>query len=221
MLISFIIPIFNREKVIRRCISSIYKSFENNINSFEIIIIDDGSTDKSVKIVKDYILDKKIRCKIILNKINKGSNISRNNGLINSDGEWCVLLDSDDELFINSTKLINYFNAYNNNYFLSFRCVNKNYDLVGHKQENIQEFNYEKYENNNEKMFEKLDCINIKKLNSNEIKIFDENIYLGCDFLSWSRFLKKNRKNIIINEIGRIYYEGASNQITKKSKKIK
>lgn len=73
--VSVIIPMYNNEKFIRECLNSVINQTYNNL---EIIIIDDASKDKSVKIVKE-IDDKRI--KIIELNENKGATIARNTGI--------------------------------------------------------------------------------------------------------------------------------------------
>ncbi len=90
-LISIIIPIYNAEKYIYQCISSILKQTWKHI---EIILINDGSTDKSLEICQqlqqqDYRL-------IIINQENKGASIARLEGIKNSHGEYLIFVDSDD-----------------------------------------------------------------------------------------------------------------------------
>ena len=89
--ISVIIPIFNNENYISECLNSVIKQSLKNI---EIICIDDGSTDKSLKILKKFKnIDKRI--KIILQN-NKGPGIARNIGINASKGKYIAFLDSDD-----------------------------------------------------------------------------------------------------------------------------
>ena len=87
---SIIIPIFNSEKYISKCINSI---IQQNYKNWEIIIIDNNSTDRSIKIVKSF-KNKKIR----IFKINNKGIIakSRNLGIKKSKGNWIAFLDSDD-----------------------------------------------------------------------------------------------------------------------------
>ncbi len=90
-MISIIIPLYNQEKYIIRCISSILlQSYEN----FEIIIVNDGSSDNSVDLVKS-ISDRRVR---LINKKNGGVSSARNKGLENANGKWIMFLDADDEL---------------------------------------------------------------------------------------------------------------------------
>jgi glycosyltransferase involved in cell wall biosynthesis len=90
-LISVIIPIFNSGKYISSCLNSVINQTFKNI---EIICIDDGSKDKSLKIVENYSkLDERI---IIISQKNKGSGIARNKGIKKSKGKYIAFMDSDD-----------------------------------------------------------------------------------------------------------------------------
>lgn len=92
-LISIIIPVYNCEKYLDRCIKSILKQ---NYSNFEIILVDDGSTDKSGKICDYY---KKNHNNIyVIHKKNTGQSDSRNIGTKFSKGNLIMYIDSDDEL---------------------------------------------------------------------------------------------------------------------------
>ena len=90
--ISFISPVFNKDKYIRPLITSIQHQY---INEFEIIFIDDCSTDDSIKIINDFSIHDK-RIKLIKNKENKGTLYSRVQGALHSKGEYIIFIDSDD-----------------------------------------------------------------------------------------------------------------------------
>ncbi|MGG3943991.1 glycosyltransferase family A protein [Peribacillus psychrosaccharolyticus] len=83
-------PVYNRENYLRDSIESI---LNQNLSDFEFLIIDDGSTDNSVKIIESY-QDNRIR--LLKNKINKGIAFTRNRGLEESNGKYILTLDSDD-----------------------------------------------------------------------------------------------------------------------------
>lgn len=90
--VSVIIPVYNVEKYIERCLENI--CMVKNI-SIEIICVDDASTDSSLALIKKYAKkDKRIR--IFGNKINKGQSHARNIGLSNARGKYIFFLDSDD-----------------------------------------------------------------------------------------------------------------------------
>ena len=89
--ISVIIPIYNCEKYIKECLSSL---IEQTFKNFEIICINDGSTDNTLKILKEFKkLDNRI---FIFNQNNTGPGIARNVGMNKSKGEYLIFLDSDD-----------------------------------------------------------------------------------------------------------------------------
>lgn len=88
--ISIIIPLYNAKKFIKRAISSI--NISNNYK-YEIIIIDDASTDDSLEIVKEI---KDYNIKIITNSENKGVSYSRNLGIKIANGTYIAFLDADD-----------------------------------------------------------------------------------------------------------------------------
>ena len=90
--LSIVIPMFNTEEYIERCIRSIQSQSYKDI---EIIIIDDASTDRSVEIVKNLQKDD-ARIILLQNNENSGSGISRNKGISIATGEYITFIDSDD-----------------------------------------------------------------------------------------------------------------------------
>lgn len=89
--VSIIVPVYNGEKYLRRCISSLVQQMHKNI---EIIIVNDGSTDKTLSIIMKYVENDK-RC-IIINQKNQGVTIARKEGLRRATGDFVVFVDSDD-----------------------------------------------------------------------------------------------------------------------------
>lgn len=113
MKFSFIIPVYNGERYLKKCIDSI---LEQNFLNTEIIIINDGSTDNTDKIINSaYHSDKRVIYKRIKNS---GVSAARNIGIENSTGEYILFVDSDD--WIEKDLLI----ALNN------LLEQKNYDLI-------------------------------------------------------------------------------------------
>ncbi len=95
--ISIIIPIYNVEHVVSRCIDSV---LTQSYCDFECILVNDGSTDKSGIICDEYARkDSRIK---VFHKINGGVGSARNYGLNSALGEWIVFVDGDDELLPNS-----------------------------------------------------------------------------------------------------------------------
>lgn len=91
--ISIIVPVFNVENYLHRCIDSILnQSFKN----FELLLIDDGSKDNSGNICNEYA-EKDSRIKVF-HKENGGVSSARNIGLDHAVGEWVAFVDADDEV---------------------------------------------------------------------------------------------------------------------------
>ncbi len=97
--ISIIIPMYNSETFLKKCLDSV---IVQTMKSFEIIIIDDKSTDRSLKIANEYT-DKFNYIKIVNLQKNNGVSFARNIGLEHARGEYIFFLDSDD--FIESNFL--------------------------------------------------------------------------------------------------------------------
>lgn len=94
--VSVIVPIYNSEKYIERCVRSL---FEQTLNDIEYVFIDDCSRDNSISIIKNIVSDypeRKSQIKLIRNEKNKGVAKSRIIGLENSNGKYFIFCDSDD-----------------------------------------------------------------------------------------------------------------------------
>lgn len=93
MLITVIIPIFNSEKYLEECLNSV---LSQTYEELEIILINDGSTDKSKNIAEDFVRrDKRVS---LFNKENGGQASARNLGLDKANGEYIAFVDSDDTI---------------------------------------------------------------------------------------------------------------------------
>lgn len=89
--ISIIVPVYNGEKTLDKCIKSI---LNQTYEDFELILVNDGSIDNSLKICEKYALnDKRIK---IISQENKGIVSARKKGIENSTGEYIIFVDSDD-----------------------------------------------------------------------------------------------------------------------------
>lgn len=91
--ISIIIPVYNTQKYLKRCLDSINKQTYQN---YEVILVDDGSTDNSLNICREYAkLDQRY---IVISKKNSGVSDSRNIGINEATGKYITFIDSDDDL---------------------------------------------------------------------------------------------------------------------------
>lgn len=108
-LVSIIVPIFNSELYLDKCIKSIVNQTYKDI---QIILVNDGSTDGSLDICKKYSsIDDRV---LIINKINEGVSVARNTGIENSMGDYILFVDSDDWLETDMIlDLIKYQDSYN------------------------------------------------------------------------------------------------------------
>lgn len=120
--VSIIIPVYNAEKTIEKCISSILKQ---TYKDYELLLIDDGSTDNSLKVIKKYSKYKNIR---ILNQENHGVAYTRNRGIKEATGDYIMFIDNDD--FIDSDYIEQHITA----------ILKENSDIVisGYRRINIE-----------------------------------------------------------------------------------
>ena len=102
-LISIIIPVYNVEKYIRPCLESVFRqNLEESI--FEVIIVNDGTQDRSMEIIQD-IINQHPNISVI-NQENLSLSVARNNGMAKAKGEYILMPDSDDLLIDNSLSLL-------------------------------------------------------------------------------------------------------------------
>lgn len=95
--ISVVIPVYNAEKYLGECIDSVLAQL---FADFEVVIVDDGSTDSSSDIVNAYASrDKRVR---YIRQTNAGPSAARNTGIDAAEGDWLVFVDSDDTLMPNA-----------------------------------------------------------------------------------------------------------------------
>lgn len=94
--LSIIIPCYNVENYIEDCLNSIKKQLTNF--TYEIIIIDDKSTDNSLNIIKNYIKKNKMNIKLLVNEENYGAGYSRNRAIKEAKYEYISFIDADDYL---------------------------------------------------------------------------------------------------------------------------
>ena len=119
--VSIIVPVYKVEAYLHRCIDSI---FAQTFTDWELLLIDDGSPDRSGEICDEYAQkDKRIR---VFHKKNGGVSSARNFGLNNACGDWTTFVDSDD--FLDSTslsKMLDLTNHYDSDLFcFNFRISN-------------------------------------------------------------------------------------------------
>lgn len=128
---SIIIPVYNNEEWLESLFKSIY---EQTFKDYEVIIVDDMSTDNGIEIIKKYahkFIDNNIRCEVIRNKSKRLSGGSRNVGILKASGEYVLCIDCDDWLYNNQVledidKKLNGEDIM----FLDYIAHQKDYDLL-------------------------------------------------------------------------------------------
>lgn len=95
-MVSIIIPCYNAEKTIKKCLDSVINQTYKNI---EIIVINDGSVDRTNEIIKPFLIDERIK---YYNRTNHGIGKTRNFGIKEASGKYITFLDSDDYLVENA-----------------------------------------------------------------------------------------------------------------------
>ena len=129
--ISVIIPVYNTEKYLHQCLDSVVNQ---TLKELEIICVDDGSTDSSLEILKEYA-QKDNRFTILTQK-NLHAGVARNAGLTVAKGEYVHFLDSDDYLYSNVYKKL-------------YNClVDNNLDLIKFKAKIFDNATYENQSHN-------------------------------------------------------------------------
>lgn len=91
-LISIIVPVYNAERFIEQTINTVLRQ---TYKKWELILVDDKSTDNSIKIINKYIQENN-NIKLIQNENNSGAAVSRNKGIDAAKGEYIAFLDADD-----------------------------------------------------------------------------------------------------------------------------
>lgn len=184
--ISVVVPIYNVEKYLEKCLDSI---LEQTYKNLEIILVDDGSPDKCGEICEKYHQkDERI---IVIHQENKGLSGARNTGLEKSTGKYICFIDSDDYINKNMIEIL-----YNN-----LIETNSDISICGFKQVNEND----KIKRNNN-LIEK----NIKVLDKE--KCLKELIYhkYQLDIVTWNKLYKKALFNNIRFPEGKIYEDFAT-----------
>ena len=117
MKVSIIIPAYNVQNEIGRCLKSMINQVYKNI---EIIVIDDASTDNTRNIIKKYA-ENDNRIIPFYQTINKGVSAARNTGLMAATGDYIIFVDSDDEMIPSAIRrLVDVANKYNSDFVDSY-----------------------------------------------------------------------------------------------------
>lgn len=223
-LITIVVPIYNVEKYLDRCVTSILGQTYNNI---EVILVDDGSQDASSKICDSYDDDRVV----VIHKINGGLGSARNAGIDASRGKYITFIDGDDEISPDHIM----------NLYMALRGNNADTCLCGHtkvrENSRIEHHNFLM-----NKTFEGPDIIKkvlprmtgnmpdkndkiemsvcmalfsndiIKK---NELRFVSERDFISEDLIFDFDYYPKTQRIVISDDVGYYYYDNAGSLTTK------
>jgi glycosyltransferase involved in cell wall biosynthesis len=191
-LISIVIPLYNKEHEVERAINSV---LSQTFSNFEIIVVNDGSTDKGPDLVR-VIKDRRIK---LIDQYNSGVSVARNRGIAESSAELIAFLDADDEWRPNFLETIMYLKekypsccAYATGY-LYFDGSSYQAPLLKGLPENFKEgilFNYFEIAYRSDPPL----CsssVAVKRNAINNIGGFPLNIKAGEDLLTWARLASR------------------------------
>lgn len=175
-LISVVVSIYNVEKYLRKCIETIINQTYNNI---EIILVNDGSTDNSLKICDEYkVKDARIS---IINKKNGGLSDARNTGLKSAKGKYICFIDADD--------------------YINEKYIEELYKLIIENNAQIAVCNFEKVDENEK-------CIFKNDITTNQFSGKEALEYLNGDNFSvvaWDKLYDINLFKNIKYPVGKIH----------------
>lgn len=104
MKLSIVVPIYNVEQYIRKCLRSIINQEENLFKVIEVILVNDGTKDKSVEQIQDLV--NQYDNIVLLNQENQGLSVARNNGMKQAKGDYVWFVDSDDWISKDALKIL-------------------------------------------------------------------------------------------------------------------
>lgn len=201
--LSVVIPLFNKEKSISRAIDSVFKQTFKN---FELIIVNDGSTDNSLYFV-EKIKDERIK---IINKKNGGVSSARNVGIENAHTEWICFLDADDYWTPNHLEVINDLRCKYPYAQLYSTVTQENSEKGLRYIQNSLPDNFEGYVNNYFFLAIKgtlftSSSVCVKKASFEAVGLFDTSLKHGEDLDMWFRLMKQY--TAVIKKIGTSVYD--------------
>ncbi len=205
MKISVVIPTYNREQTLKRAIDSV---LAQRLQASEIIVVDDGSTDNSFSVLKEYPQVK------VVSQANKGVSAARNTGIACSSNEWMAFLDSDDEWHVDKLLVQADYHKTNPQYKLSYT----NEKWLRHNKE--MKIPKRHIKQKNPSFLSSLkhcqigpSTVVMHKSVIEDIGLFDEEMEVCEDYDLWLRILKSYEIPLIEDELT-IKHAGREDQLS-------
>lgn len=218
-MISIIVPVYNSEKTLCRCIDSILsQTFKN----WELLLINDGSKDVSGNICDEYALkDKRIK---VFHKENGGVSSARNVGLENAKGDWITFIDSDD--WVKEDYLSNLFGHTGDGVELviSYAEIIKNDDVIKEVYPSrVVTDNYDLafVENDLHWHTSPWSKLYIRSIIDNNKLRFNEDMHIGEDAVFLFSYILLSKKIFISSDIDYCYNYSSEDSLTKRIFPIK
>ena len=209
---SIVIPVYNRADSLLSALRSVKKQ---TCKSYEVIIVDDASTDNSSTLAKDHLKSLDLPGQFVQMDKNSGCNISRNTGVSVSKGEWLVFLDSDDQ-FLTEDSLEEIYKTIQSNQetaLFMFACegtnglpTSSNPDFDGH----LTYVEYLKRKVNGE-------YLPVAKSSNFQVVRYREDIR-GGEGLTWLKMAKLFNGVYFSSYKARLYENQAGNRLSNKSR---
>lgn len=200
--ISVVVPVYNVEQFVKKCIDSILKQTFADI---EVILVDDGSKDNSGVICDDYMkLDKRIR---VIHQKHMGPSVARNRGVQEAEGEYICFVDSDDYIVPEFCEIMYKLlkNSKNDFCVCRYERFNNDRELVNKKNITVEEYRISNYEYFEEQLVSGFSaCAKLYKK-----EIFSKNQFIVGrihEDMIWGVDLAKNLHNGVCFTEAKLYY---------------
>lgn len=201
-LFSIILPVYNAEKYVANAINSVKNQDYKN---WELIIVDDGSSDNSYKIIKNFLNDNRIN---YIYEKNSGVSFARNNALKHAKGDYVLFIDSDDYFSMNLLNNMNKLLSKKNvdiikfGYFTEKGMIRKKYKFSSTTNQILENESLKREVRNNIFSSYDFNCVWNSVIKSDIAKSiqFDKKIINAEDLLYFYKALKKSKSIFITNE---------------------
>lgn len=174
--VSIIIPVYNTEGYLKSCLESVQRQ---NFSDFECLVVNDGSTDNSEKIINEFVKsDSRFR---LLKQDNAGPSKARNAGIANTTAPWITFVDSDDMIAPNFLETL--LSIANDCEIVcsGFRQIADNFHFVSTKNKNAEKKSSVKFWNSEEALTQALYQDNVPDLSAWN-KIYARHLWEGISF---------------------------------------
>ena len=220
--LSIIVPVFNRENYIGRCLKSVFEAARRVNFSVELVVIDDGSTDGSVRVIESLFEEFRrhslpnFMFRLIVLDENHGVNFARNRGIEIADSEFTIFLDSDNYFFEDAfLKVWRWINKISADLYL-FSTVSastgKVMDKVFPKNRNVTYHEYLCHFSGELTTVIRTDILK-------KYPLFEK--INGGEGVYWTLLLKKGFKAYLVDDVIKIYDETPPNRLSSRKKNFR